>query len=196
MKKLFILPLYFTFVFQAAISAQDFAEAHRKIRQAFENRDYSGAAGELQTLQKRDKKIFELNNYDYLLARVAEKRGDFALAAANYQSAAARDSILKEYALWHLAQIARSSGNLMLERLFLQEILAFAPHSLLTEAANARLARSYLESKNYDSAIRLLENDTGTPGRGDAENKNNISPTKNEGQMTKDKKLKRENLVL
>src|SRR5687767_15380138 len=99
MKSFFILLLFFTFVFQTAVSAQDFAESHQKIRRAVEKGDFSSAIGELQTLQKRDKKIFELNNYDYLLARIAEKRSDFALAAANYQSVAARNSVLKEYAL-------------------------------------------------------------------------------------------------
>ena len=138
--------------------AQNFQETHRKILTAIENRDYLIAVGELQTLQKSDKKTFELNNFDYLLARLLEKRGDFALASANYQSVANRNSVLKEYALFHLAEIARSSGNLLLERIYLQEISAVAPNSLLTDAANARIARSYFESKNFESAINLLSN--------------------------------------
>ena len=103
-----------------AVSAQD---VQVKIRQSLENRDYQTVIGELETLKKGDKKIFELNNYDYLLARLAEKKGDFAAAAANYQAVVNRNSILKEYALWHLAQVARTSGNLLLESTFLQEIL-------------------------------------------------------------------------
>ena len=197
MKKYFALLLFSAFIFQAAILAQDFGETHRKIRKAVENRDYSSAADELQAMQKKDKKVFELNNYDYLLARIAERRGDFALAAANYQSAAARNSILKEYALWHLAQIGRSSGNLMLERLYLQEILVSAPHSLLIETVNARLARSYFESKNFDSAIRLLESGTGIlekEKKGERK-KNNYDPRSKNENETNDR-LFRENLVL
>ncbi len=131
--KFFLFCVLFVSVFNVnQLFAQNFQETHRKILTAIESRDYQSAVGELQTLQKSDKKTFELNNFDYLLARLLEKRGDFALAAANYQSVANRNSVLKEYALFHLAEIARSSGNLMLERIYLQEISAIAPNSLLT----------------------------------------------------------------
>ncbi len=136
--------------------AQTPTETHQKILQLVENRDYQTAIGELENLKRTDKKIFELNNYDYLLARIAEKKGDFAVAMANYQAVAGRSSVLSEYALWHLALISRSSGNLLLERTFLQEIGSFAPESLLIEAVQTRLARSYFESKNYETAIRFF----------------------------------------
>lgn len=180
------LPISLLFlIFPAFVFAQDFQAIRQKIKSAVENRNYQTTLTELQNLEKTAPKIFRLNNYDYLLARMAERRGDFALAAANYQSAANRDSVLKEYALWHLAQIPRSSGNLMLERIYLREIQAAAPESLLLTSVNARLARSYFESKNYDSAIRLLNNQQVT----------GIKTTNNE-QRTTDKRLARENLVL
>ena len=147
-----------TAIFSVNIFAQAPAETHKKILQSVENRDYQSAAKELETLKNADRKIFEINNYDYLLARISEKNGDFATAMANYQTVANRNSILKEYALWHLAQIARTSGNLLLERSFLQEILTFAPESLLADATRIRQARSFFESKNYDSAIQFLNN--------------------------------------
>ena len=181
--KFFLFCVLFVSVFSASqLFAQNFQETHRKILTAIENRDYQTAIGELQTLQKSDKKTFALNNFDYLLARLLEKRGDFALAPANYQSVANRNSVLKEYALFHLAEIARSSGNLMLERIYLQEISAIAPESLLLDAANARIARSYFESKNFETAINLLNNQT----------KNQKPKTKNQSND----RLVRENLVL
>jgi soluble lytic murein transglycosylase len=140
-------------LFSVNLFAQPSMETHRKILEAIEFRDYQTAVTELENIRKTDKKLFELNNYDYLLARVFEKKGDFAAAMAGYQSVASRDSVLKEYALWHLGQLARSSGNLMLERTFLQELLTLAPDSLTAEAARTRIARSYFESKNYDAAI-------------------------------------------
>ena len=131
MKKLLFCILFFSIFSPLNLFAQNFQDTHKKILKAIENRDYSTAVGELQTLQKSDRKIFELNNYDYLLARLSEKQGDFAAASANYQMVANRNSVLKEYALFHLAEIARSSGNLMLERMFLQEISAAAPEQFI-----------------------------------------------------------------
>ena len=152
--KSFVLTL-FVFIFSINIFAQDFQS---KIRTTVENRDYQTAVSELQNLEKSDKKIFALNNYDYLLARMAEKSEDFALAMANYQSVVKRNSVLSEYALWHLSQLSRSTGNLIQERVYLNELLTFAPNSLVKDAANARLARSYFESKDFATAISLLQN--------------------------------------
>ncbi len=133
----------FSLLFCITVSAQNSSEAHTKIRNAVENKDYQTAAGELQILEQKDKKNFTLNNYDYLLARMAEKQGDFAAATANYQAVTGRNSVLSEYALWHLSQIFRASGNLFLERIYLQKLLTLAPESLITNAANARLTRIY-----------------------------------------------------
>lgn len=152
------LPLLLVLVLTGIINSysQTAAESHQKIRAALERREYLIVIADLENLAKNDRKIFELNNYDYLLARMAEKTGDFAKAMANYQRVAKRGSVLKEYALWRLSQIARSSGNLMLERLDLNELIAFAPNSILQTAARNRLIRSWFEGGSYDEAIRLL----------------------------------------
>ncbi len=150
---------FFVFIIFLLISSQVFAQDfHAKIRAAVENREYQTAIVELETLEKSDKKLFELNNYDYLLARMQEKKGDFAKAAMNFQAVANRNSILKEYALWHLAQIARSTGNLLLERTISQEILTLYPNSLLANAVQIRLTQSYFESKDYETVINRLKN--------------------------------------
>ncbi len=173
--------LFLIFTLAVSLSAQTLTETHQKIRSAVENRDYQTAVSELENLEKSYKKIFALNNYDYLLARMAEKRGDFAVAMANYQAVVNRNSILSEYALWHLSQIARSSGNLLLERIYLHKILTLAPESLLTDAAQTRMARSYFESKNFDLTIQMLNSQKGITDK---------------GQRTKDDGRTRENLVL
>jgi soluble lytic murein transglycosylase len=157
MKKIYLLSLIL--IFAIISNAQDFRQ---KLNLAVENRDYQTAVNELRNLEKSDKKLFSANNYDYLLARMAEKRGDMATAMAKYQAVVKRNSFLSEYALWHLSQIARSSGNLNLERNLLNQLTATAPNSLLKNAANARLARSFFESKDYNAAIQLLLNATAT----------------------------------
>lgn len=184
MKRFLFFILFSTIFSTVNLFAQNFQETHQKILKAVADRDHSSAAGELQTIQKLNKKIFYLNNYDYLLARIAEKNGDFAFASANYRSVADRNSELKEYALFHLAEIARSSGNLLMERIYLQEISVIAPESLLLDAVNGRIIRSYFESKNFETAINLLKIQTASKNQ----------KTKTENQPNN--RLFRENLVI
>lgn len=91
-------------------------------------------------------------NQDYLLGRKAEAAGDIATATANYQTVVSRNALLKEYALWRLARIARSTGDLVLERERLQRLVATAPDSLLYETAALRLVESFFESGDFEAA--------------------------------------------
>jgi soluble lytic murein transglycosylase-like protein/TolA-binding protein len=96
--------------------------------------------------------VFAQSNSDYLNGRNAEKSGDIAKATANYQAVVARNSVLKEYALWRLARIARSTGDLPLERERLRQLLATAPSSLLAETATLRLSQSFFDSGDFQAA--------------------------------------------
>lgn len=181
-----------------SISAQNVSESHKNIRNAVEERDYKTAISELNKLSNSDKKIFSLNNYDYLLARLSEKNGDLATAMANYQSVVNRNSVLTEYALWHLAEISRSTGNLMLERVYLRELSTLAPDSLLNNATNSRIARSYFESKEYETVIPLLRSNLSFSDS-DSSKKVSLATTTPEdifGTLTKNDARTRENLVL
>jgi soluble lytic murein transglycosylase len=144
------------FLVALSTSAQTPRERHERIRSSVETGDYQTAINELTALRGNNPSVFTVNNYDYLLARLSERRGDMATAAAAYQSVSARNSLLSQYALWHLAQFARSTGNLVLEREQLRQLIATAPTSLLREAALARLGESFLESGDYQSAIAAL----------------------------------------
>ncbi|HEY0544697.1 MAG TPA: tetratricopeptide repeat protein [Pyrinomonadaceae bacterium] len=138
-------------------SAQTPLERHEAVRAAMERGDYAAAINQLQTWRLADPNLFALNNYDYLLARLSERSGDRASAAVNYQRVVARNALLSQYALWHLAQFARMTGNLTLEREQLRMLLVNAPESLLRDAASARLAESLFESGDYPAAIYELK---------------------------------------
>ncbi|MDT4896840.1 MAG: soluble lytic murein transglycosylase [Acidobacteriota bacterium] len=138
------------------VHAQAARERHERIRAAVENGDYATALTELQSLRNSDPATFALNNYDYLLARLSERLGNAAMAEADYQRVVGRSSVLSQYALWHLAQLARSVGNLPLEREKLRQLLSTAPQSLLLDAARARLGESFFESRDYAAAIAAL----------------------------------------
>lgn len=137
--------------------AQTPRERHEAVRASVERGDYAAAINQLQDWRLADPNLFALNNYDYLLARLSERSGDRASAAVNYQRVVARNALLSQYALWHLAQFARMTGNLTLEREQLRMLLVTAPESLLRDAASARLAESLFESGDYAAAIYELK---------------------------------------
>ncbi len=163
--------LFLIILFFQAVAAQE-PDTHERIRKAYAERNYLAAAAELRELEIENPAVFNANNYDYLLARISEKIGDTASAMARYQSVADRNSVLKEYALWHLSRLARASGGLMLERIYLQELTAFSTDSSLFHPASGRLAQSWFDSGNYDLAIRAGEQPSSRPankpGRGTA----------------------------
>jgi len=144
------------FFFLSQTQAQSPQAQHERLRAAIERSDYGSAINQLQDFRRTSPELFTANNYDYLLARISEKSGDRASAAVNYQRVVARQSILRQYALWHLAQFARMTGNLTLEREQLRQLLVTAPESLLRDAAQARLGESLFESGDYVEAIYEL----------------------------------------
>lgn len=91
-------------------------------------------------------------NIEYLRGREAEESGDVAKATANYQTIVTSNSVLKEYALWRLARIARSTGDLPLERERLRQLLTTAPSSRFADAAALRLSQSFFDSGDFQSA--------------------------------------------
>src|SRR3954471_7643912 len=159
--------LFMIFTMQS-LEAQSVGAHHERVRSAMEKSDYASAITELQSLRAAEPTAFTLNNYDYLLARLSERLGNPAMATANYQKVAARNSLLSQYALWHLAELARATGNLPMEREKLRQLIAIAPASLLRDGAVARLGESFFESKDYESAISTLRPRASSSGNASA----------------------------
>lgn len=144
------------------VSAQ--TDLLEKVNKAVEERDLIAAQKLLQSSSGTEH--FSINNFDYLLGRIAEKNEDHAVAAESFQRVAASDSVLRGYALWHLAELAKLSGNSLLERIYLNELAAFHNDGLLVNAAKNRIARSLFESGNFIASIdafRDLKDDAGQP---------------------------------
>lgn len=155
MKYLFLLATLFALA--PAYYPQTADELQASIRSAAEHDRHSDALAALRDLEQKYPQTFTANDFDYLAARISEKSGDMAAASAWFLANIKRGSILRPYALFHLAAIARTSGNLMLERTYLDEIIAVEPNALLAEAARNRRARSWFESGNFAIAIRDFE---------------------------------------
>lgn len=132
--------------------SQDRGDFHARVNTSLAEHNYAVVIEELIKFRDDQPDQFEANNYDYLLARVLELSGDQASAMRGYHSVSTRSSVLRPYALWHLSQLSRTSGNLMLERIYLTELQFSFPDSLLKRAAKIRYARSMYEVGNYQWA--------------------------------------------
>ena len=141
------LILFFTAVCVAAS-----AQSTDPIVAAVETENWQTARSEINKVRTANEALFREKNYDYLLGRIAERTGDTATALASYQTIAAGDSKLREYALWRLARLARATGDLVLERERLQQLVATAPSSLLFDPATLRLSESFFESGDFAAA--------------------------------------------
>ena len=135
-----------------AVAALKIVAQPERITAAVEAADWQTARAEINKLRSSNETLFRDKNYDYLLGRIAERTGDLATATASYQTIAANNSRLREYALWRLAKFARATGDLVLEREHLQQLIATAPSSLLFEAATLRLSESFFESSDFQAA--------------------------------------------
>jgi soluble lytic murein transglycosylase len=124
----------------------------KRIRTAVENENWQTATTELEKLRTADPAFFQSRDYDYLAARISERSGDTAAASRSYQTIVNGTSILSEHALWRLARLARSTGDLPLERERLRRLIPVASGSLLYEPATLRLAESFFESGDYQAA--------------------------------------------
>lgn len=145
-----------TFSLFVAVAPDVSASNSDPILAAVETGDLTAAVDQLKRLETDDPETFRANNYDYLLARVLEARGDLAASAARYGDVVDRDSNLAEYALWHLAVIARHQGDLGRERALLGRLMARYPSSLLYARAAERTSRSQFESGDYAGTIARL----------------------------------------
>jgi soluble lytic murein transglycosylase-like protein/TolA-binding protein len=144
------LILFFTVLCAAALAAS--GQSPDPIVAAVESENWQTARTEINKIRSTNEAVFRDKNYEYLLGRIAERTGDTAAALASYQAVATNDSKLREYALWRLARLARSTGDLVLERERLQQLVATAPSSLLFETATLRLSESFFESGDFNAA--------------------------------------------
>lgn len=129
------------------------AEILDKIHAAAEAQDWNSASVEIDKLRVADPSQFRAKGYDYLLARIAENTGNFATASREYEAVVTNNGLLSGYASWHLARLARSTGDLVLEREHLRRLVSLGQDTLLYDTANLRLVESYFESGDYAATV-------------------------------------------
>src|SRR5436853_1227089 len=149
--------------------SQQLAEEARSIRAAMDERDSNRAEALVRQLRTASPSVFTANNYDYLLARLSERRGSTTEAASLYQGVLSRGSLLSQYSLFRLATIARSGGDFALERQHLVRLLASYPSSTLAAFSRERLIDNAIDRGDYRTAaaqLRPIASPSGVRGRG------------------------------
>lgn len=136
--------------------AQVGREQHLAVRAALDRNDFAAAESRLREMMRSSPDAFARNNYDYLLARLLDRRGAYPEARALFQKVADRGAALSAYAVWHLAEIARGTGNAADEQRLLLLFIRGNPGHLLRERAVDRLAESYFNSGRYQDSIDCL----------------------------------------
>ena len=133
-------------------------------------RYYPAAIYLLENERDAERNKFESADRDYLLARLAEKEGMLGLAMNSYLNVSRRESLLRGYALARMSRIARSTGNLLLERIYLQQLQIEDAENPLADAAIDRIVKNCLETRDYAVAVGFLKTErTKTPTKpGDA----------------------------
>ncbi|HLG16983.1 MAG TPA: transglycosylase SLT domain-containing protein [Blastocatellia bacterium] len=148
----------------AAAREPTLKSAAAEIRAAMDARELDRAERLARGLRTRDAEGFARNNFDYLLARLAERRGESLEASSLYQAVLDRKSVLAEYALWRLAGIARASRDLALERQYLTRLLASHAASALAGRSRERIIDSLRESGDYRATIAMLRGTASASG--------------------------------
>ena len=151
----FLLLLTFSLCCHAQIPIPQ--QKHSQLRAAMDRHDLVTAEHILREFQSKHGHAFVKNNYDYLFARVLDRRGNTREASAAYQKVVNRNSIFAGYALGHLAELARAAGDAKGEQSYLQQMLAKFPAQLNAESARKRLGASYFKSGNFAQAISTLQ---------------------------------------
>ena len=165
MKHLYLfLLLLLTFSIGCHAQAPITPQRHSQLRAAVDRHDLAAAEQILRELQRNSSQAFVKNNYDYLFARVLDRRGNATEAHAAYQRTVTRNSIFAGYALGHLAELARAAGDFKSEQNHLSQMLAKFPAQLNAESARKRLGTSYFKSGNFAAAITALQPISGLSG--------------------------------
>jgi soluble lytic murein transglycosylase len=162
------LGLLLFFLCSLPAPAQTLQSTANDIRAAMDAREFARAESLARELRSSDQSAFTRNNYDYLLARLLERRGARGEASALYLGLLERNPIVAQYALWHLSLLAKDSGDLALERQYITRLLVSYPASALASRARERLIDSHLESGDYRASVALLKpiaSATGVKGR-------------------------------
>lgn len=130
----------------------------------YKQRRYQEAAGELATFRKRDEAAFRKGNFALLSARIAGREGKPATAIEDFANVTPGDASVKQIIDGRMSQIARSTGNSLLERLLLRDAVFDIRDNETAYHARERMAKNSIEAGNFGEAAATLAGPAMTNG--------------------------------
>lgn len=134
------------------------ASQHAQIQEAMARRTYQVAIRLLDELKKAEPELYQLNNYEYLRARLADWTGDGATAIQLYRTVAEQKSKLSPFAMRHLAELQHERKDFKNEQVYWQLLRTSYPNSPAAKGTLGKLAESYEHSGNYRAAASVYQN--------------------------------------
>ncbi len=131
-------------------------EPQRRIESSMNTPDREHAITRLQEVFREDAARFDSNHRGYELAHLSDVDGRPARAVAWFHREAENGRDLSGFALARASRIAGASGNLLLERIYLEHLRNIEPDTELAEAALDRLAENGLERNSPASTVKSL----------------------------------------
>lgn len=122
----------------------------------YSQRRYEEAAGELETFRSRDGEAYQKGFYALLYGRIAERQGRLSTALGEIASVSSGDMAVHQVIDGRMSQIARSTGNPLLERLLLRDAVLDLPKSEAAYHAQERIARNAAETANFGEASAVF----------------------------------------
>jgi soluble lytic murein transglycosylase len=130
----------------------------------YKQRRYEEASSELATLKARNEPAYRKGNFALLAARIAEREKRLASALMHFTSINLNDRAAIQVVNGRMSQIARATGNAILERLLLRDVVLSLPSNELAYHAQERSAKNANEAENLGEAEAALSGPILTKG--------------------------------
>jgi soluble lytic murein transglycosylase len=126
---------------------------HQQMISFYDISDYYEVFNLLAQVKHNLPQLYQLNNYAYLEGTIHQKLENYEQALESYKYIIENESILTEYAEFHLAEIYEKIGDRNEQQKHLIKIINSYPHSTLLSESLFKLAELYRQEKKLNQAL-------------------------------------------
>jgi len=128
-------------------------KVHQKMISFYDIGNYYDALNLLSHIKHNFPQPYKLNNYAYLEGMIYQKLENYDQAIESYKYIIENESILMEYAEFHVAEIYAKIGNREEQQKYLIKIIDSYPDSTLLSETLLKLAECYSQQNNWNQSL-------------------------------------------